>query len=226
MSEASNLWYFENVDLFNILCPHRVGKMAEKHELNQFKKEQFIYFPEETSHHIYMIAEGRVKIGSYTDNGKEVVKAILGKGELFGELALAGEEKRTDYAMAMDSPTTVCLMSLEEMNELMAHNKPLSFKMLKLIGLRLRKVERRLESLVFKDARTRIVDFLRDQAIERGKKIGYETMIPSYYTHKDIASLTGTSRQTVTTTMNELRDKNLINFDRRKILIRDIEKLA
>jgi CRP-like cAMP-binding protein len=226
MSEKSNLWYFENVDLFTILCPHRVGEISEKHVMNQFKKEEFIYFPEENSQHIYMIAEGRVKIGAYTDDGKEVVKAILGKGEIFGELALAGEMKRSDFAQAMDSPTTVCLMSLEEMNDLMAHNKPLSFKMLKLIGLRLRKLERRLESLVFKDARTRIVEFLRDEAIEKGKKIGYETMIPSYLTHKDIAALTGTSRQTVTTTLNDLRDKNLINFDRRKILIRDLEKLV
>jgi CRP-like cAMP-binding protein len=226
MSEKSNLWYFENVDLFTILCPHRAGEISEKHVMNQFKKEEFIYFPEENSQHIYMIAEGRVKIGAYTDDGKEVVKAILGKGEIFGELALAGEMKRSDFAQAMDSPTTVCLMSLEEMNDLMAHNKPLSFKMLKLIGLRLRKLERRLESLVFKDARTRIVEFLRDEAIEKGKKIGYETMIPSYLTHKDIAALTGTSRQTVTTTLNDLRDKNLINFDRRKILIRDLEKLV
>jgi CRP-like cAMP-binding protein len=117
-------------------------------------------------------------------------------------------------------------MSLNEMKQMMAHNKPLSFKLMKLIGLRLRKVERRLESLVFKDARTRVVEFLKDEAEEKGKKVGYETMIPNHLTHKDIASLTGTSRQTVTTILNDLRDKNIINFDRRKILIRDLEKIA
>lgn len=226
MSGSTNLWYFENVDLFSILCPTKVKGIDEKHLPNTFKKDEFIYFPEESSQHIYMIAEGRVKIGAYTNDGKEVVKAILSKGEVFGEMALTGEEKRTDFAQSMENNTSVCIMSLDDMNELMANNKPLSFQLLKLIGLRLRKVERRLESLVFKDARTRIVDFIRDQAEEKGKKVGYETMIPSYFTHKDIAALTGTSRQTVTTVLNELRDKNLINFDRRKILIRDIEKLA
>jgi len=50
-------------------------------------------------------------------------------------------------------------------------------------------------------------------------------MIPTKLTHKDIAALTGTSRQTVTTVLNELKDKNLINFDRRKILIRDLAQL-
>ncbi len=87
-------------------------------------------------------------------------------------------------------------------------------------------MERKIESLVFKDARTRIIEFLRDTAMEKGQKVGFETMIKSHLTHKDIASLTGTSRQTVTTVMNELREKNLINFDRRRILIRDMEKLA
>ena len=96
---------------------------------------------------------------------------------------------------------------------------------MRIVGWRLRKMERKIESLVFKDARTRIVEFLKDTAMERGQKVGFEMMIKNHLTHKDIASLTGTSRQTVTTVMNELREKNLINFDRRRILIRDIEKL-
>ncbi|WP_296618541.1 Crp/Fnr family transcriptional regulator [Marivirga sp.] len=226
MSDSTKLWYFENIDLFNLLCPHKIEGIEDEHPMTQFKKEEFVYFAEEASNYIYMIAEGRIKIGSYLEDGKESVKAILGKGEIFGELALAGEEKRQDFAQAMDSGTIVCPMTLEDMQNLMSENKPLSFKMMKLIGLRLRKTERRLESLVFKDARTRIVEFLRDEANERGKKVGYETMIPSHLTHKDIAALTGTSRQTVTTILNELREKNIINFDRRKILIRDMELLA
>ena len=108
----------------------------------------------------------------------------------------------------------------------MYENKELSFKILKLIGLRLMKLERKLELLVFKDARTRIIEFLKDAAAWKGKKVGMETMIHTKLTHKDIASLTGTSRQTVTTILNELKDQNLINFDRRKILIRDLEKLC
>jgi len=194
--------------------------------MTKFKKEEFVYFHDDASNYIYMIAEGRIKIGSYLEDGKESVKAILNKGEIFGELALTGEDKRQDFAQSLDSGTIVCPMTLEDMKNLMANSQPLSFKMMKLIGLRLRKTERRLESLVFKDARTRIVEFLRDEANEKGKKIGFETMIPSHLTHKDIAALTGTSRQTVTTILNELRDKNIINFDRRKILIRDMELLA
>ena len=225
MSEQSNIWYFQDVDLFNVLCPHKIKGLEDRHEFNRFKKNDFIYFPNEKAKHVYMIAEGRVKIGHYTEGGKEVVKAILGKGEVFGELALAGEEVRTDFAQSMDDDTSVCPMGIDDMQELMADDKELSLKIYKLIGLRVRKLERKIESVVFKDARTRIIDFLKDAAAWKGKKVGFETMIPTKLTHKDIASLTGTSRQTVTTILNELKESNLINFDRRKILIRDLDKL-
>lgn len=226
MENAQALWYFESVNLYNILCPHKVKPMSDSHEFRKFKRDQIVYRPNEPSQYIYMIAEGRIKIGHYLDDGKEVVKAILTKGEIFGELALAGEEKRTDFAQAMDEGTSICPMSIEELKALMWEDKELSFRLLKLVGLRLIRMERKLELLVFKDARTRIIEFLKDAASWKGKKVGFETMIPTKLTHKDIAALTGTSRQTVTTILNELKEKNLIYFDRKKILIRDIEKLA
>jgi len=225
MSNAAALWYFESVNLYDVLCPHKVKAMAERHNFNYFKKDQFIYFPDEPAQYIYMIAEGRVRIGNYLDDGKEVVTAILGMGEIFGELALAGEEKRRDFAQAMDDKTTVCPLSIDELKQLMYGNQELSFKILKLVGLRLMKLERKLELLVFKDARTRIIEFIKDSATWKGKKVGYETLVPTKLTHKDIAALTGTSRQTVTTILNELKEKNLINFDRKKILVRDLANL-
>ncbi len=226
MNEASKLWYFENVDLFQILCPTKTPGMEDKHNPNVYVKDEYIYFPDEQSMNIYMIADGRVKIGTYNEEGKEIVKAILTKGEIFGELALAGEDRRTDFAQAMNANTRVCPMTVDNLKELMKDNQELSFKIFRILGLRLRRMERRIESLVFKDARTRIVEFLKEMAEEKGQKVGFETMIKNHLTHKDIASLTGTSRQTVTTVMNELRDENVINFDRRRILIRDMGRLA
>ncbi len=225
MTNASALWYFESVNLYNILCPHKVKKMGDKHEFRVYKRDQFVYMPDDSATHIYMIVNGRVRIGHYLDNGDEVISAILSTGEIFGELALAGEEKRKDFAQSIEA-TTICPLTLDELRELMYGDKELSFKILKLIGLRIMKLERKLDLLVFKDARTRIVEFLKDAAAWKGKKVGDETLIPTQLTHKDIASLTGTSRQTVTTILNDMKEKNLISFDRKRILIRDLEKLA
>lgn len=224
MTNTAALWYFESVNLYNVLCPHKVKKMGDKHEFTRYKKNQFVYVPDDSSSHVYLIVDGRVRIGHYLDDGREVVSAILTTGEIFGELALAGEDTRRDFAQTM-SDVTICPLTIVELKDLMFENKELSFKILKLIGLRLMKLERKLELLVFKDARTRIIEFLRDAASWKGTKVGFETMIATRLTHKDIASLTGTSRQTVTTILNELKEKNLINFDRKKILIRDLNSL-
>ena len=225
MTNTAALWYFESVNLYSILCPHKVKKMGEKHEYLTFKRDQFVYMPDESATHIYMVVNGRVKIGHYHENGDEVLTAILTKGEIFGELAMAGEEKRKDFAQAMEE-STICPLTIEELKALMVDDKELSFRIIKLIGLRIMKLERKLELLVFKDARTRIIEFLKDAASWKGVKVGFETMIQTRLTHKDIASLTGTSRQTVTTILNELKEKNLINFNRKQILIRDLSRLA
>ncbi|WP_276367000.1 Crp/Fnr family transcriptional regulator [Chryseolinea sp. H1M3-3] len=224
MSNTSALWYFESVNLYKILCPHKVKKMAENHEFIKYKRQQFIYMPDDSATHIYMIVGGKVKIGHYLESGEEVLSAVLTTGEIFGELAMAGEEKRKDFAQAMEE-TTICPLTIEELKTLMYEDKELSFKILKLIGLRIMKLERKLELLVFKDARTRIIEYLKDAAAWRGKKVGLETLIQANLTHKDIASLTGTSRQTVTTILNQLKEQNLINFNRKQILIRDLDSL-
>ena len=82
-----------------------------------------------------------------------------------------------------------------------------------------------METLIFKDAKSRIVEFIKRIAGERGIPIGKETLIKTSLTHLDIAKLTATSRQTVTTTLNELKERNLIYFDRRRILVRDMGAL-
>jgi CRP/FNR family transcriptional regulator, cyclic AMP receptor protein len=218
------LWHFESVNLFNMLYPHQIKTASGSPASKKYKKGEFIYLPNQDSTHIYLVSEGSIKIGYYDNEGNEAVKSILTKGEIFGELALAGEDNRKDFAKAVVD-SWVCPLTVREMQERMSQNRDLSAKILKLIGLRVMKVERKFELLAFKSARTRIVEFLKDAASWKGKKVGFETAIFTKLTHKDIGSLTGISRQTVTLILNELRAENAITFDRRRILIRDLDAL-
>ncbi|MFK7899802.1 MAG: Crp/Fnr family transcriptional regulator [Cyclobacteriaceae bacterium] len=220
-----SIWYLENIDLFSIFCPKKSKDMNDKFPMTTFNKNEFIYMPNEKSTHVYMIAEGRVKIGTYSDDGREVIKTVLQKGEVFGEMAILGEDVRKNYAQSVDQEVKICPLSLEEMENLMHNDKELSIKMTRLIGLRLAKMEKKVESLVFKDSKTRIVEYLVELGEEKGVKVGFETLVKQFFTHQDIAKITATARQTVTTVLNDLRDQNLITFDRRRLLIRDIDKL-
>lgn len=225
MSNQS-LWYLENIDMLGIFCPKKLGAghmdtMSHK----TFKKGEYIYLPDEFSDKIFFLTDGRVKIGTYSESGKEITKAILSKGEVFGELAMVGETTRRDFALAMEE-TMVCIMTVEEMKSMMREHNGLSLFMMKVMGSRVLEMEQRLESLVFKDSRTRIIEFLENLASKKGQRVGYEMLVRKFLTHQEIANLTATSRQTVTTVLNELRNKNILIFNRRRLLIRDMDKLA
>ncbi len=225
MNAETNYWFFEEENFVNIFCPQRIVELDNQIEDREYQKGDNVYSIGEPSEYVYIIKQGRVKIGMYSEDGKEIVKTILTSGEVFGEMALTGEENHRDFAVVLDNDTVVCPMTLDDLQARMADNQELSLSIFKMMGKRMQKLERRIELLVSKDARTRVIEFLRDMAKEKGRKVGFETMIPNHLKHQDIASLTGTSRQTVTTILNELKEKNIINFDRRKILIRDLDLL-
>ncbi len=224
--ETNSLWFLENIDVTNIFCPQKLGGGAmENHTQKTFKKGEFIYIPEEQADHIYLLSDGRVKIGAYGDGGKEITKAILNTGEVFGELSLIGAQKRRDFAYAME-PTTVCVITVDEMKSLMREYSGLQLFMMKVMGNRILDMEQRLESLVFRDSRTRIIEYLFNLAKKKGQRVGYEIVVRRFLTHQEIANLTATSRQTVTTVLNELRTKNIITFNRKRLLVRDLEGLT
>ena len=225
MSENSKLWYLENLNLFDGMDKDEMEMVEKQTKMKEIEKGQFLYFPEDPSTSIFFLKKGRIKIGSYSEDGRESIRAILQPGEIFGELSLIGEDKRNDFAQAIDDEVLVCAMGMKDMERMMEDNTKLSIKVTKLIGLRLKKTETKLNDLLFKDARQRIVEFVRTLAEEQGKKVGDEIMVKHPFTHQDIANLTASSRQTVTTVLNELKEKNLIYMERKKFLIRNIDKL-
>ena len=156
----NKIWFLEEVNLFKILCPHYYAEYKNTHEFEVYPKKEFIYFTEEASTKVYLIDKGKVKIGYYNENGDEVIKAILSRGEIFGEKSILGEIKHNDFAQIFDTKdTSICSISVNELQGLMLENRNLSLKIYKFIGVRFKKLERRLELLLFKDARTRLIEY-------------------------------------------------------------------
>ncbi|AUS07378.1 Crp/Fnr family transcriptional regulator [Pseudotamlana carrageenivorans] len=216
-----NFWYLDDVNVFKILCPHKFKTFKDCHNFNVYKPKDYIYFEDDHSNKIFLIEKGKVKIGYYTSDGLEVVKAVLRKGDVFGEKAILGEDVRNEFAQALDKETVICSVNVSVLHELMRDNKTFSLKIYKLINFRIRKLERRLQLLLFKDVRTRLMEFLQELCEEYGvccEKTG-NIKICHPYTQKDMASLIGTSRPTINSIMNELREEKLIDFNRNEIFV-------
>ncbi|NQY07424.1 MAG: Crp/Fnr family transcriptional regulator [Flavobacteriaceae bacterium] len=218
------VWVFQDTNLFKIFCPHKFKEYKKDHDFDAYRKSDYIYFEEDSANKIYLIDKGKVKIGYYLDDGQEVIKAILTKGEIFGEKAILGEERRSEFAQSLDNNTSICPVPVAKLHDMMRDNKKFSLKIYKLLGFRMKKLERRLEILLFKDTKTRVVEFLD----ELNDEYGYycpdtgDHIIKHPYTQKDIASLIGTSRPTLNIIMNDLKETGNIMFDRKEIRLKKL----
>lgn len=223
MSDKS-FWFLENKDLNDLFSQTKMSGSQQINNVVNFKKGDYVYMPEDNSDKIFFIISGKIKIGSYRDNDKEVAHTILQKGDVFGELAMIGETARKDFAQAIEE-SEIIPIKLEEVKKQMKNHSGLSILIMRMMGARVHEMEQRLESLVFKDSRTRIIEFIILSLKKSGQRMGYEWVLRNFITHQDIANITATSRQTVTMVLNELKNENIIHFDRKRLLIRDLDRL-
>ena len=193
-------------------------------ETRIFKKGENIYSPGDIVNEIYYIKNGSVKTGCYLETGREITKFVFNKNEIFGETALVGLKHRRDYSYSLEE-SEILIINLSALISKIKKDIHLSWFFISLFGARNIAYDERLESMVFKDSRTRIIDFIVDTVEKNGKKIGFEIVVNKFFTHQEIANLTSTSRQTVTTILNVLKNHNIITFDRRRLLVRDFQKL-
>ncbi|MBL1215699.1 MAG: Crp/Fnr family transcriptional regulator [Ignavibacteriae bacterium] len=218
MAEKSKLWYLENFNLFENLGKSELEHLSKITLMQEISKNQPIYFAHEPSTSIFLLKKGRVKLTRTSSDGKEMIIALVNPGEIFGEMAVIGEEERVDYAIAIDN-ALICAIGKNDFAKFVERNSELNLKITKLIGFKLKKYTERIEGLVFKDASQRVITFILNFARENGKRIGEEIFVKPFLTHQDIAELTACSRQTVNSILTDLREQELINFDRKKLII-------
>lgn len=226
---VSNVLARPSIDLIDSSFPNFFREILQDADQNGIttrliKKGEFVFFPNDCCKKVYLVKSGRIKVGAYSSYGKELIKWVLRTGELFGELAILGKQRHNEFAQALDD-SEIYALPIELVRNLMQRDNQLNIELTQLVGERLVQAQNRLESQLFRDTRSRIIEFIRDLAVKHGQKVGFDTLVKRFFTHQDIANITGTSRQTVTTILNELRTDNLIYFNRRKLLVRDIEKL-
>ena len=212
-------------ELFAGLRTEDLSAVAQRMEPLRLRRHFQIFYPGQQAEFLYFVVEGVVKISQLDDEYREVIKFVHRAGAHFGELGLAGESQRVNYATLQSSDVHLLRIPLTDFRQLMQAVPGLQLAVLTHIARRLRRAEQKLESLVLHDARQRIVAYIKESAERYGRNVGYERTFRHYLTQQDIANYTGTSRQTVTSVLNELKKENRITFDRRRFLVRDMATL-
>lgn len=172
---------------------------------------------------VYFILDGWVKIRTYNLDGKEVTLNILGKGELFGEMAALEEAPRSTDVITL-APTLIGNMPAQDFVQLIHTEPQAGIRLAQLMGRRLRQVNRRLR-LRESDSTSRVADILLFLAEGQGKSSEQGgTDIPNL-PHRELSSLSGLARETVTRVLSKLEKKQLIRRERDVLWIPDVHAL-
>lgn len=213
-------------ELLSPLGNDRINWLLSRATQRHKNKGENIYYNNEPSGHVFIIESGKVKVGGFSVDGRESIRCLANPGDLVGELALTGEKIRKEHAVALEDDTIVHQVDVNDILTLMRSKPDFAVHFTHHLAQRLEKVQKRCEGIVFNDARTRIVEAIREMAHGQGQVLaGGSVLITHSLTHQDLALFTATSRQTVTTVLNELKDNNIINFDRKSILVHEMETL-
>ncbi|MCC6413302.1 MAG: Crp/Fnr family transcriptional regulator [Saprospiraceae bacterium] len=224
MDSKTTLTALNNTPLFAVLTPEEKIILWQSGNLSTLLKHQVIYKPGQSATKVYFLLKGIVKVAVHAEK-KDIIKYVVREGSLFGESSLTGESQRRDFAYIMDERAEVIEFESSTLLSLMKRNFSFAQSLLHFLGERLRYTETQLEKVVLKDSKSRILEYLHQMGLEQGKRIGYETLVKHNMTHQDIADLTGTSRQMVTAVLNQLKRSNVLYFNRKKILFRDLSAL-
>ncbi len=229
MDIQANYIHLEQFKLFEGMTRNELDKISSFTTLRSRPKNSYIYHPGDSSEVMFILKEGRIKVGNYSNDGREVIKRIVQPGEIFGEMGLAGELNRREFAIALKEEASFYMIYVADLKDIIRDNPELGMRLIARIGSRIRSTEKRLESIIFKDSKTRVVEFIQELGKTIGLKCGDEMLLQHFLTHQDIANITGTSRQFVTSVLNDLKRLKIIKFDRTSILISDplgLDKVA
>lgn len=219
----------KDIKVIQSLSEEQINELAKRCTMEKVHKNKKIYVSGQSIDYVYLIHKGSIKLGMIAECDKTLIKDIVYDQELFGENIFTRNTVRKDFSEAM-TDTNLFKIPASYFKELVETNTGFANTVMTIIIGRLRNLEQRMQNFVFMKAKARIVDFIRKTGDLKGIKIGVdETLINHGMSHKEIAYLTDTSRQTVARVLGELKKENLIHFSARKpskILIRQSFQMA
>ncbi len=219
------LWHIRNCSLFERLDPEQLEQLERWARIRTFPAKSAVFLPDDVADGALLLASGRVRICSSTPDGKQLILAFIEPGELFGELALIEPGHRDQRAEAV-TESTVILLPGAELRAMMEATPHLSLGVTKLIGLRRRRIERRLQHLLFRTNRERLGHLLLELVEEYGRPHEQGVLLDLKISHQDLASIIGVTRESVTMLLGEMQLAGLVKVSRQRVVIRDLDRLA
>ena len=209
-----------SINIFSELADEECKSLQKFFKPRNYLKNSMIILEEEYGDLVFVVQKGTIKITRVNDEGKEVILALLGPGEIFGELAILDGEARSANALAQENCQLLAI-NKEDFLEILKNNFSVSFNLMCELAKRLRKSDQQIEALSLSDAEHRIGVSLLNLAEDMGVIRKGKVTIQNLPFQQDIANMAGTSRETVSRVLKILENKSMISKVGHTLIIPD-----
>ena len=182
-----------------------------------YERGQTIYCLDDAADELYLVEEGRVKILRLSPDGQQKILDIYQPGDFFGELCICGGLRRTEQAVALE-PLRTTSFQVQGLMKLLRRTPDMVLELLQLLCTRLRESHDQIAALAFENIPRRLARELLRLSREE-KPAGGGECVDLALTHEELAHLVGTSREMITTIMNQFRQRRLLDYSRRRLTI-------
>ena len=209
----STLDVLRKVPLFATMREGDILAFAELVRERSFPKGSVIVFEDDPGDALYLVARGQVKVVLIGEDGREVILSVLGEGNFFGEMSLIDEKPRSATVIAMVD-SIVLVLRREDFQARLRTSPEIAIALLRELSRRLRRADEKIGSLVLLDVNGRLADLILRLAEEEGGD-----RITKKLTHNVLAQMIGSSRETVSRTMRDFVERELVQVSRKEITI-------
>ncbi|WP_228201480.1 Crp/Fnr family transcriptional regulator [Flaviflexus ciconiae] len=213
-----------SVPLFAGLSEEDQARLTELMSEETLRRGESLFHEGDSGDNLFIIVDGKIKLGHASDDGRENLIAILGPREIIGELSLFDLGKRSTSATAV-APTTLLSLSHEDLMGFIDTNPDMAKHMLRQLAQRLRRTNELMADLVFADVPGRVAKALLDLASRFGERTQEGVYVAHDLTQEEIAHLVGASRETVNKSLADFVSRGWIRLEGRAVTLIEIGRL-
>lgn len=216
---------FLQAPLFAALDPEAAAALRASLVARDIAKGEVVFSEGQPGDQMYVIVEGKVKLGQTSADGRESLLGVLGPGEMFGELSLFDPGLRTSTATAL-TDSVVLALGHDQLTPWLTGRPEVAAALLQALARRIRRTNEAMADLVFSDVPGRVAKAL----MELGEKFGEVTseglLVTHDMTQEELAQLVGASRETVNKALADFTSRGWIRLESRQVVILDVERLG
>ncbi len=212
------------VDVLEPLSGEELEEFSRRVPDTHVEQGEIFYTPMDRSEALFMLKKGRVRLYKVAPDGWEFTLAVVEAGTMFGEMALTAQRLREAYAEAME-PSDICVLKSEDLESIVRGNPDVGLQMIRVLSERLRVCETRLEDIGLKEVPARLANLVLQLAESEGVMTSDGPKIPTHYTHRQLATMIGASRESVTRAFTKLRREGAVELKSRRIYVKNVAAL-